>query len=201
MYDPLTSTYSFACPHERGGRVAVSSFRLVDTLPGASHPAVFRVVYACRCGDEHEALVTHEDLDWAPLGLGTPGTFVNLMTHASDSLAVELGDVAAAHIRAGEWPWSFYCDPEACPRPVTPSAFAAIAPCDGAFGLAVRCPACSSLSVNLVSREHLDVPFRNDPRVGVVDHVFRDDALRVVDEFRVELASARFDERRIDLQR
>jgi len=201
MYDPLTSTYSFACPHERGGRVAVSSFRLVDTLPGASHPAVFRVVYACRCGDEHEALVTHEDLDWAPLGLGTPGTFVNLMTHASDSLAVELGDVAAAHIRAGEWPWSFYCYPEACPRPVTPSAFAAIAPSDGAFGLAVRCPACSSLSVNLVSREHLDVPFRNDPRVGVVDHVFRDDALRVVDEFRVELASARFDERRIDLQR
>ena len=65
----------------------------------------------------------------------------------------------------------------------------------------MRCPACSSLSVNLVSREHLDVPFRNDPRVGVVDHVFRDDALRVVDEFRVELASARFDERRIDLQR
>jgi hypothetical protein len=59
---------------------------------------------------------------------------------------------------------------------------------------------CSATSVNLVSAEHLDVPFRNDPRVGVVCHVFRDDGLRAVEELRAELQSARFDERRLDLQ-
>jgi hypothetical protein len=53
--------------------------------------------------------------------------------------------------------------------------------------------------VNLVSRDHLDVPFRNDAHIGVVDHVFPDDALRALDEFRSELLSARFDERRIHL--
>jgi hypothetical protein len=54
--------------------------------------------------------------------------------------------------------------------------------------------------VNLVTPEHLDVPFRNDVRVGVISHVFRDDALRAVEELRAELQSARFDERRLDLQ-
>ena len=54
--------------------------------------------------------------------------------------------------------------------------------------------------MNLVTREHLDVPFVNDARVGVVSHVFREDALRAVDEFRLELDSARFDERRLDLE-
>ena len=62
---------------------------------------------------------------------------------------------------------------EGRPRPVTPSSFALIAPGDGLLGVAVRCPACAAVSVNFVTHEHLDVPFVNDARVGVVSHVFR----------------------------
>jgi hypothetical protein len=54
--------------------------------------------------------------------------------------------------------------------------------------------------VNLVSRPHVDIPFWNDPHVAVVDHVFEEDALRAIDDFRAELGSARFDERRLDLE-
>ena len=200
MYDPLTSTYSLASPHGRHERVALSGFRAVESLPGAVHPALYRVSFACSCGDEHDALLTQTDLDWAPLGTEAGGVFFNLVTRRPDSLAAELGELAVTHIRVGEWPWSFYCFLEAKSRPVTPSAFAAIAPSEGSYGVAVRCPVCSSLSVNLVSRDHLDVPFRNDARVGVVDHVFRDDAIRALDAFRAELASAHFDQRRIDLE-
>jgi hypothetical protein len=63
--------------------------------------------------------------------------------------------------------------------------------------LAVRCPACGSLSVNLVSQAHVDLPFANDRRIGVVDHIFAEDALESVEEFRAELHSSRFDERRL----
>ena len=45
MYDPLTSTYSFACPHGKGSRVPLSSFRRLERLPGAAHPAVYRVLF------------------------------------------------------------------------------------------------------------------------------------------------------------
>jgi hypothetical protein len=200
MYDALTGTYSFACPHGRESKIRLSSFRALERLPGAAHPAVYRVLFACWCGEEHPGLVSHDELDWAPLGVAAPGCFRNLMTSQHDPVAGELSAVAAGHIGAGEWPWSFYCFLEGRPRPVTPSAFSLIAPGGGLFGVAVRCPMCSAVSVNLVTPEHLDVPFRNDARVGVVRHVFRDDALRAVDELRAELHSARFDERRLDLQ-
>ena len=200
MYDPLTSTYSFPCPHGRDPRVPLSSFRSLERLPGAAHPAVYRIFFECSCGGEHPGLVSHDELDWAPLGLEAGGTFRNLMTSLDDPLARELVDVAAARIGAGEWPWSFYCFLEGRPRPVTPSAFAFIAPGGRSLGIAVRCPACAAVSVNLVYRAHLDVPFWNDVRIGVVDHVFGEDALRAIDEFRAELDSARFDERRLDLE-
>ena len=63
----------------------------------------------------------------------------------------------------------------------------------------MRCPVCGSLSVNLVTGRHVDVPFWNDPRIGVVEHVFAEDAPRTLEEFRAELDSSRFDERRLDL--
>jgi hypothetical protein len=53
--------------------------------------------------------------------------------------------------------------------------------------------------VNIVSRAHVDLPFANDERIGVVDHVFAEDALRSLEEFHAELHSARFDERRLHL--
>jgi len=201
MYDPLTSTYSFACPHGREARVPLSSFRRLERLPGAARPAVYRVLFACGCGEEHPGLVSHDELDWAHVGSTVDLTFRNLMTARDDPLATELVALAAVRIGAGEWPWSFFCYLEDRPRPVTPSAFMLIAPGGDAFGVAVRCPVCGSASVNLVSRRHVDLPFCNDPEVRVVDHVFEADAERALSTFREELASARFDERRLDLER
>ena len=121
------------------------------------------------------------------------------MTARLDDAGAELCDLAARRIGAGEWPWSFFCYPEERPRPVSPSSFVVLAPGDGRLGLAVRCPVCGSLSVNLVSDAHVDVPFWNDSRVGVVEHVFAEDALRTLEEFRFQLHSAVFDQRRLDL--
>ena len=200
MYDALRSRYTFACPTRGETSVALSAFRLVDRLPGAAHPAVYRIRFACPCGDEHDGLVGHDDLDWAPLGLDGGPRFLNLMTSRVEPVAAELGEIAAARIGAGEWPWTFFCYPEERPRPVFPSSFALLAPGDGSLGLAVRCPACRRLSVNLVSHSHVDLPFHNDPEVGVVEHVFAGDALGTLDEFRDELYSAAFDVRRLALE-
>jgi hypothetical protein len=202
MYDTLTSTYTFACPIHGETHVCLSRFRRLEQLPGALHPAVYRVEFACGCGGEHPGLVSHDDLDWAPLGLQDETKFVNLMTSKVEPVAAELTDVAAARIKAGEWPWSFFCWPEERPRPVYPSAFRLLAPAVSGdrVGLAVRCPVCGKVSVNLVSRGHVDVPFLNDREVGVVEHVFEHDASASVEEFRAELWSESFDGRRLGLE-
>ena len=199
MYDPLTSTYSFSCPHGRHAHVRLSAFRTLERLPGAAHPAVYRVQFVCGCGDEHAGLIAHDDLDWAHLGTTIDLTFRNLMTAHDDPIAAELTDLAAGRIGAGAWPWSFFCFLEGRPRPVTPSAFTLIAPGGRAFGVAVRCPACSSVTVNLVTREHVDIPFWNDANVGVVEYVFERDVLRTIADFRAELDSANFGGRRLEL--
>ena len=198
MYDALTSRYTFACPSRGATKVTLSSFRTLERLPGAAHPSVYQVRFACTCGGEHEGLVSHDELDWAPLGL-EGGVFLNLMTSRVEPVSAELGERAAARIRAGEWPWSFFCYPEERPRPVFPSAFILLAPGDGALGLAVRCPSCRRTSVNIVSHEHVDVPFHNDREVGVVGHVFADDLHSALAEFRAELWSTGFDARRLEL--
>jgi hypothetical protein len=198
MYDALTSRYTFCCPVRGETTVPLSEFRALERLPGAAHPAVYRIVFSCPCGEEHPGLVSHDDLDWAPLGL-QGGVFLNLMTSRIEDVAEELADLAARRIGAGEWPWSFFCYPEERPRPVFPSAFFLLAPGGRSLGLAVRCPACGATSVNLVSREHVDVPFHNDAHVGVVEHVFPDDAEAAVAAFRAELYSAHFDARRLHL--
>ena len=195
--DALTGRFRLSCPATGTCGVRLSSFRQIERLPGAVHPAVYRVAFACACGDEHLALVGHDALDWAPLGLAEAGSYVNLMTSRPDELAEELCSIASAHIGRGAWPWSFFCYLEEAPRPVTPSAFRLLAPCDGALGLAVRCPTCTSTSVNLVTSSHVDVPFHSDAHVGGVSHVFTEDELRTIAEFRAELGSATFDERRL----
>jgi len=199
MYDPLTSRYAFACPVRGETQVLLSAFRSIEQLPGAAHPAVFRVRFDCSCGEEHDGLVTHEELDWAPLGL-RGGEFLNLMTARLDPTSAELGALGALRIKKGEWPWSFFCYPEDRPRPVFPSSFALLAATGGPVGLAVRCPSCSRLSLNLVSHSHVDVPFHNDREIGVVGHVFADDALTTLEEFRTELWSSSFDARRLALR-
>jgi hypothetical protein len=201
VYDALTTSYTFACPTHGATRVRLSRFRRLEELPGAHHPAVFQIEFACGCGGEHPGLVTHEELDWAPLGLREEATFVNLMTSRLDSLAAELSELAARRIGAGEWPWSFFCWPEERPRPVFPSAFRLLAEsAGGRVGVAVGCPVCGKVSVNVVSREHLDVPFHNDRVIGVVEHVFEQDARATIEEFRAELYGASFDERRLALE-
>ena len=200
MYDVFTTRYAFACPERGETGVALSSFRRIEQLPGAAHPAVYEVSFDCGCGDRHPGLVTHNELDWAPLGLGE-GVFLNLMTAKLDPLEDELADLAARRIQAGEWPWSFFCYPEERPRPIFPSSFFLLAPAEdrSSVGIAVRCPVCGSVSVNLVSAEHVDVPFHNDAEIGVVGHVFQADAERVLEGFAAELYSARFDSRRLAL--
>ena len=53
--------------------------------------------------------------------------------------------------------------------------------------------------MNLVSHQHIDVPWHNDVEIGVVEHLFAEDVSRTIQQFREELYSARFDARRIDL--
>ena len=199
MYDVLRSRYTFGCPTRGETSVALSAFRRLVRLPGASHPAVYRVEFECGCGDQHVGLVADDDLDWAPLGLAG-GTFHNLMTSTVDGIADELADVSVRRIQAGEWPWSFFCYPEERPRPVFPSSFSLLAPGGSAIGLAVRCPVCSRVSVNLVSSAHVDLPFHNDRKVGVVAHVFQEDVLPALEAFRSELYSSDFDVRRLSLE-
>jgi hypothetical protein len=200
MYDVLRARYTFACPSRQQTSVPLSAFREVERLPGAAHPAVFRVRFSCLCGDDHDGLVAHDDLDWAPLGVGEERTFLNLMTDRIELVREELGDIAARHIRQGTWPWTLFCYPEGRPRPAFPSLFHVIVPRGGgSVGVAARCSSCGRLSVNIVSTAHVDVPFHHDSEVGVVEHVFADDALRTVDEFRAELWSAAFDARRLQL--
>ena len=202
MYDALKTSYTFACPVHGESHVRLSRFRRLEELPGPHHPAVYRVEFECGCGDDHAGLVTHADLDWSPLGLHDETTFVNLMTSRVEALASELVDVAATRIKAGEWPWSFFCWPEERPRPVFPSAFKLLAPAASGdrVGLLVRCPACGKVSINLVSRAHVDVPFINDREVGVVEHLFGNDAAASVEEFHAELWSGSFDARRLALE-
>jgi hypothetical protein len=198
MYDGLTGRYTFSCPHEGEARVPLSSFRTVERLPGAAHPTVYKVLFACVCGEDHDGLVTHEELDWAPIG-ASDTSFFNVMTARLEPVADELLDRAAAWIRAGVWPWTFVCYPEGRARPTFPSAFRLLTASGRDVGVAVRCPACESTSVNVVTRRHVDEPFFHDRRVTVIEHVFASGGEETLAGFRAELASGSFDARRHDL--
>jgi hypothetical protein len=163
------------------------------------HPALYRVVFACGCGEEHFGLVAHDDLDWAPLGAGAQEVYLDLMTSHVGAVADELLELTLRRLRAGEWPWSFFCYPEERPREAYPSAFSLLAATGPHVAVAVRCPSCTQTSINLVSRPHLDVPFHNDREIGVVEHVFAEDRETMVAAFAEELHSSRFDARRLEL--
>ncbi len=198
MYDGLTGRYTFLCPARGESRVRLSGFRILERLAGASHPTVYKVTFACPCGEEHAGLVSHEELDWAPLG-PRAAAFFNLMTGRLEAAAEEVLDEAARRIGGGAWPWTFFCYPEGRPRPVFPSAFRLLTPGAERVGVAVSCPACGGTSVNLVSTRHVDEPFYSDPRVGVIEHVFAAEHEAMVASFREELTSSAFDARRLSL--
>ncbi len=175
MYEGLTATYRFTCPSSRREvRVRLSSFRSLERLPGTAHPAVYDVTFACPCGGEHEALLRHDQLDWAPLApLEAP--FYNVMTGRLEHARGELAEHALAQLARGRWPWRFFCRSEARSRPVFPSAFRVLSPSRSTLAVAARCPSCGGTSANLVSAEHLDVPFYCDREVGVIERPLGDE--------------------------
>src|SRR4029078_11530664 len=99
--DSLTTSYTFSCPVHGETHVVLSRFRRLEELPGPHHPTVYRVEVACGCGHDHPGLLTHDELDWAPLGLQDETTFLNLMTSRSEPIGGELGGRAASRIKAG----------------------------------------------------------------------------------------------------
>ncbi len=175
MYDGLTARYTFPCPEREETRVRLSAFRAVERLPGSQRPAVYEVHFACPCGEEHPGLLTHGDLDWAPLG-HVATAFYNLMTGRLEPAGAPMAEEAAWRIGRGRWPWTFFCFAEERPRPVFPSAFRVLFPESGRIVVAAVCPACSQVSVNLVSHDHLDVPFYSDVEIDVVEHTYEDEA-------------------------
>src|SRR5256885_16842403 len=112
MYDVLRTQYTFSCPILGETHVRLSAFRELDRLPGAAHPAVYRVRFACSCGGEHPGLVSHDELDLAPLGISAGPAFLNVMTAKLEDLALELRDLAARRIHGGQWPGRLFWSPE-----------------------------------------------------------------------------------------
>jgi hypothetical protein len=202
MYDVLRASYRFHCPHRPPGQlrtVALSRFRSIERLPGAAHPAVFRVTYLCDCGDDHVGLVAHDDLDYGPIA-ATPVEFRNLVTGRTEPVAGELVELTRAQVQKGNWPWKLFCGREAKLKPVFPSSLALVSPADSELvGVAMHCPSCGELSLNVVSEAHLDVPFYHDRVVRLIDRPFLDSRDLTVDDFHERLWSAGFDAERARL--
>ena len=176
MYDVLRSRYTFACPTRGETHVALSAFRRLVRLPGAAHPAVYRdPVRRAAAATTHVGLVADDDLDWAPLGL-TAGTFLNLMTstYRLDRRRAR-GRVRRSASRRASGRGASSATRRSARGRCSRRRSRCSLPAERAFGVAVRCPVCSRVSVNLVSPEHIDLPFHNDAHVGVVEHVFHAD--------------------------
>jgi hypothetical protein len=202
MYDVLRASYRFHCPHHPDGTlrsVALSQFRSLERLAGAAHPAVFRVEYRCDCGEDHVGLVSHDDLDYRPIGVSEL-EFRNLVTGRRESLGDELLELASAEVQRGNWPWRLYCCREAAIKPVFPSCLKHVAPAEAQLvGVAMHCPSCGEISLNLVTQRHLDVPFYHDQVVRYIERPFGDRRDLTLDRFHDELFSSRFDGERASL--
>ena len=196
MYDAIRGTYTFACPSRGESRVTPSAFREFERPPGAAHPAVYKIRFECPCGEEHPAFVSHDDLDWAPLGL-VGGVFLNP------------DDVAARQPRRGAR------RPGRTPDPGGRLALELLLLSGGAAAAGLprrRLPARARRRIagagRAVSILLADVgqprlaharrrAVHHDATVGVVEHVFQDDAATAIEEFRAELYSVSFDVRRL----
>jgi hypothetical protein len=182
MYDALRAEYRMRCPErdpdgERRCGVTLSQFVSVSRLPGAQHPAVYRVHHDCpACDGSHDALLTHDELDHAPVvGTQANDAFWEPLTgRIAGDAGGELREAAASHVRRGDWPWLFWCAQERCRKPLFPSEIRFAARRDDRVGIAVVCSACERASLNVVTPWHLDVPFFHDRAVEVSDRPLRD---------------------------
>ncbi|MEO6867420.1 MAG: hypothetical protein ABI200_05315 [Gaiellales bacterium] len=192
MFDQLRNRYSLRCPELRTSVwTPVSAFRTIKRLRGATTPAVFRVTFDCECGGRHETLVTHDRLDWAPLGTESTETYMDLMTGRRELVATELIEHATSQLRRGAWPWTFWCHPESAMRPGFPSSLRFVTPehdhGDDRVGVLVRCFTCERHTVNIVGRDHLDVPWHTDPQISYVAQAFEGERLQPEERFRQQL--------------
>ena len=173
MYDALTTTLPLLVPACTGRRTCgcrasagsrSSGRRSTGRLPRSSSRAA--------AASEHPGLVTHDELDWAPLGLAGATTVRQPDDVAASSRSrTSSPTLAATRIKAGEWPWSFFCWPEDRPRPVFPSAFRLLrrAARGDRVGVAVRCPVCGQRLASTSSRARTSTSrSHNDREVGVV---------------------------------
>jgi hypothetical protein len=98
---------------------------------------------------------------------------------------------ATEQMRKGRWPWTFWCHPESAVRPGFPSSLRFVTPehdhGNERVGVLVRCFTCERHTVNIVSREHLDVPWHNDPAIAYVAQLFDGDQIAPEERFRHQL--------------
>ena len=118
----LGATVSVARPAGQA-RVRLSALPALERLPGAAHPAVYQVTFSCPCGDEHDGLVSHDELDWAPLG-AVDEAFLQPDDAALESAAPTLLELAAPRIGGGgRGRGASSASPRGVSRPVFPSPF------------------------------------------------------------------------------
>ena len=86
---------------ERRYGVTLSQFVSVSRLAGAQHPAIYCVRHLCAaCGGAHDALLTHEELDHAPV-VGPP-TGEQFWEPLTGRIAGDTGEELVLLVRGGE---------------------------------------------------------------------------------------------------
>jgi hypothetical protein len=146
-YDTIQVGWSLACV-EQARRIVVrlDAFRELEELPGAVHPALFRVAYRCpACRGRHLALIAGGDLDVAPLREPPPPYYDPLLGHMTwDGDAVS--ELWLQSIRRHRWPLVFQCCAERRAVPGWPSALRVLEPDreerTSLYRVAYRCPSC-----------------------------------------------------------
>ena len=203
MYDALTTRYTFACPARGETSVRLSAFRrgrpAARRRPPGRVPRPLRL--RLRRGTPRPRLTRP-----TRLGAARPRRARDVPEpDDSPTRAARLGvrrpdDPPRSRPESG--PGASSATPRSdrgpCSRPS--SASSPQAHPTASIGLAVLCPACVRISINLVTHEHVDLPFHNDAEIGVVQHVFTSDTTQTLDEFRARLYSSDFDARRLQLE-
>ena len=145
--------------------------------------------------------MSHADLDYGPLA-PVEVEFRNLLTGRTEPVGDELAEVARSAGAARQLAVAAVLQPRGADEPgvaVQPGMVRPGGRPRRVVGVAMSCPGCGEVSLNLVSGAHLDVPFYHDRVVRYVDRPFGDARDLTVEGFHHQLHSARFDTERADL--